>query len=330
MSVEVTAHTTGRIAGPGFYAMPTALYHADPAPEPSLSSSVARTLLDDTPRHAAHAHPRLLGSGADAKSRKLDLGSIAHELLIGEGRGIHVISATNKAGEVAADYKTKAAQEERDEALAAGLTPILPCDLSRAERMVSAVRQHLDGTPGAEGAFREGRGETAALWFDPFGLWGRALLDWWGPSDSDLFDLKTTSGGLSDRAIAARIAEGLDIQEAWYRRGVAHLRPDLAGRLRFRFVFVETDEPHECRVVELSGEQQWLGERKAAAAAAIFHRCLATETWPGYPPGIARVEAPSWAAAQWQERELTDPLIREVGAKLLLARSPYAPMEIAS
>ena len=34
-------------------------YHADPAPEPSLSRSLAHTLLTRSPRHAWQAHPRL-------------------------------------------------------------------------------------------------------------------------------------------------------------------------------------------------------------------------------------------------------------------------------
>ena len=34
-------------------------YHADPAPEPSLSSSVAKILVNLSPAHARIAHPRL-------------------------------------------------------------------------------------------------------------------------------------------------------------------------------------------------------------------------------------------------------------------------------
>lgn len=114
-------------------------------------------------------------------------------------------------------------------------------------------------------------------------------------------------------------------------RGLARLAPDLAGRIRFRFVFVETAEPFEARVIELTGEQLWLGERKAVTAAVLFRRGLQTGQWPGYPAEIARVESPEWVARQWEARELTDPILRELGPELVLAHSPAQPdQEIAA
>lgn len=323
--IEIVDPTGDRVPGPGLYRMPAAVYHADPCAEPSLSSGIARTLLDQTPRHAYAKHPRLGGTAEDPRSRKLDLGSIAHELLTGHGKGIHVISATNKAGEPVENYLTKAAQEERDTAVAAGLTPVLPCDLSRAERMVKAVQSRLDSIPGARGAFWAGVGETVAVWRDPAGPWGRAMLDWIGPTPFEVWDLKTTSAGLSDRALATKIDEGLDLQAAWYARGLMRLEPELAGRLRFRFVFVEACEPFECRVIELDGEQRHRGERKAVTAAVLFQDCLSRGVWPGYPPEISRVESRPWVTTAWEEREIADPLLRGLGSKLLLAHSPFAP-----
>ena len=55
-----------RVPGPGIYpGISAADYHADCAPEPSLSSSIARTLLAQSPLHAYHAHPRMGGRYAD-------------------------------------------------------------------------------------------------------------------------------------------------------------------------------------------------------------------------------------------------------------------------
>ena len=162
--MELVDHTGGRVAGPGIYRMPAAVYHADPAPEPSLSRSCAVTLLDRTPLHAWRSHPRLGAVGEDPKQRKLDVGSVAHELLIGQGRGIHVITTKNPKGEPVEAYQSNAAKQERDEALAAGLTPVLQCDLARAEAMVDAVRVRLARIPGAEGAFQDGIGEAVAVW----------------------------------------------------------------------------------------------------------------------------------------------------------------------
>ena len=58
---------------PGIYEIPATEYHADPCPEPSLSASVARTLIDRSPLHAWMKHPKLGGqqeeiTGAQAVS----------------------------------------------------------------------------------------------------------------------------------------------------------------------------------------------------------------------------------------------------------------------
>lgn len=328
MKLGLTPHTSGLVPGPGLYRMSAAAYHADPAPEPSLSRSTAVLMLDRTPHHAWCAHPRLGGLSEDRKQRKLDTGSVAHELLVGHGRGIHVIAAAGKDGQPVESYQGKAAQQERDEAIAAGLTPVLLCDLKRAEAMADAVRIRLARIPEAAGALEEGIGEAVAIWRDPTGIFGRCMVDWWGPTEADLWDIKTTSAGLSDREIANRIAEGLDVQAAWYMRGLQRLRPGLLPR--FHFVFVEASPPHEVRVVRLTGEQLWLGARKAATAAVWFEACLHSGRWPGYPPEIARVESPPWVAAKWEEREIGDPAFRALGPKLLLAHSPQAPMREAA
>ncbi|GEP06461.1 PD-(D/E)XK nuclease-like domain-containing protein [Methylobacterium oxalidis] len=328
--MRIIEHTEGKVSGPGFYRMPAALYHADPCPEPSLSSSIARTIVEQTERHAHAAHPRLGAEAEDPKKRKLDTGSVAHELLTGQGRGIHVITATDKGGEPVTTYQSKAAQAERDDAIARGETPVLPCDLERAEKIVAAVQQRLQTTRGAERAFVHGEGELALIWRDRTGIWGRALLDWFDLDTATIDDLKTTSAGLSDRTLATRIAEGLDIQEAWYRRGLAHLMPELSGRIRFRFVFVEADAPHEVRVVPLTGSQQYLGERRMIAAAVAFRECLKSGVWPGYPEEVSPVEPASWAEARWEAREISDPLFRRYGAQISLALSPYSPTEDAA
>lgn len=324
--VDLVEHAAGAVSGPGFYRMPAAAYHADCAPQPSLSRSIAVTILEKTPLHAWMAHPRLGGGDEDQRKRKLDVGSVAHELMIGQGRGIHVITAANKAGDPVENYQTKAAQEERDEALEGGLTPVLQCDLARADKMVDAVRSRLAKISGAEGAFQDGIGEAVAIWRDPVGVFGRCMFDWWGPTEYDLWDLKTTAGGLSDREIANRIAEGLDVQAAWYTRGLSILRPDLIGRATFNFVFVEDKPPHEVRVVRLTGEQRHLGDRRAVTAAVWFAECLRRDDWPGYAPKISSVESPPWIATRWEERETADPALQALGSKLLLAHSHQAPI----
>ncbi len=99
------------------YDVAAARYHADPCVKPSLSSSIAKILLEKTPRHAWYAHPRLNPDFAANTDTKFDLGSVVHELMLGKGVGYAVIKA--------ADYRAKTAQAARQAAREEGKVPLL-------------------------------------------------------------------------------------------------------------------------------------------------------------------------------------------------------------
>ena len=106
------------ITEPGLYQMPLTDYIADPAPEPSLSSSLAHTLITQTPIHAFMRHPRLNPGAPREESNKMDIGTIAHGLLLeGDESRIVLIEAE--------DWRTKEAKEQRDQAYADGKVPLL-------------------------------------------------------------------------------------------------------------------------------------------------------------------------------------------------------------
>ena len=69
------------ITKPGVYDLPMAEYHADPCPEPSLSSSIIRLLCSASPLHAWTAHPRLNAAYVAEESDRFDVGTAAHALL---------------------------------------------------------------------------------------------------------------------------------------------------------------------------------------------------------------------------------------------------------
>lgn len=68
-----------KIERPGLYlGVPEAEYHADPCPEPSLSSTIAKTLLASSPLHAAVRHPRLARQQQKVEREAFDRGKVAH------------------------------------------------------------------------------------------------------------------------------------------------------------------------------------------------------------------------------------------------------------
>lgn len=286
---------------PGFYRMTAAEYHADPCPIPSLSSSIAKVLIEQSPRHAAAEHPRLNPDREEKESAAMDLGSVAHELLLGKGGGFVVIEADN--------YQTKAAREARDAARAAGKVPVLLHQLDKADVIAEAARMTLDATPDAAHIFKAGAGhpEVVAIWQEADGTWCRAMLDWWTADCSEIDDLKTSGADISPAAVGKLISNmGYEVSEAFYRRGVTQLLPELGGRLKFRFVFVETSAPYEVVIVENDSTGRELGRRKAEYAIRRWGECLRAGEFPGYARKIHIAEYPAWSEASWMKRETED------------------------
>jgi hypothetical protein len=295
----------GRVTEPGLYRMTAAQYHADPCPAPSLSSGAIRKMLERTPRHAYCEHPRLGGQRDESGSPAMTLGTVVHALILGAGRDFIVIDADN--------YRTKAAQEARDAAAAQGLTPIIRDQYEKARAMAASAQRELNQLPLVGDALVAGRPEIVAIWREG-DIWCRSMMDlcptaidsdgWW-----TIYDLKTTQMALDPNTIARHlVSSGYDIQSAWYCRGLERL-PGPTARVRFRFLFVESDSPHLCAAFTPSGEMQTTGEQKVFAGLSIWQRCLTTGIWPGYSTEVLRLEPPKFMETQWADREAGDPLI---------------------
>ena len=286
--------------------VPAADYHADPAPVPSLSSSIAKVLIEQTPRHAFTRHPRLNPNFAPKDDARFDLGSVAHELILDRGAGFDVVEADS--------WATKDARKAREKIRATGRTPILMHQWNSAVEMAKSVGARLVEIPECralliKGFFglANGRAERVAIWQDIGGPVCRAMIDFMGPDETQVWDLKTTSVGLSDDSLARLIVNlGYDLSAGFYLRGLSQLRPDLAGRFRFRWIFVEDAAPFEVRVIEPTSEMLEIGDRKAALSIEKWRRCIETNQWPGYPPVISPIAAPDWSTARWLDRERDD------------------------
>lgn len=285
-----------------------AQYHADDlCGSPTLSSSIAKTMLSRTPRHAWFDHPRLNPAFEPSGNAKFSVGSVTHELLLGRGGGFDILDYEN--------FLTKDAKKERDASFLAGRTPILAHQHGDALAMAEAACERLRLISECKNLFLKsndeeftiGRGERVLLWRDAGGPMCRSMVDWMGPSETEVWDLKTTGNGLSDREIASQIVSlGYDLSAGFYLRGLTELLPDLAGRFKFRWIFVSDEEPFECRVVEPDAAMLAIGDRKAALAIEKWRQCIETGLWPGYEPVVTRITHPGWDEARWVEREMSD------------------------
>jgi hypothetical protein len=263
-------------------------YYGDPCERPSLSQSIAHTLLTKSPLHAWQEHPRLGGvrRGATASMRK---GSLVDSLLLGDGSEIVVIDAP--------DFRTKEAQKLRDAALAQGKTPILPKELEPARETVDSIRASLEG----HGIELAGHSQFAVEWTEDTihgPIFCRGKLDHFSLETRTIYDLKT-SNSAHPAACARHVLDyGYHIQQAAYTRAIEKLHPALLGRLDFVFLFVEPTPPYAVTPARLTGPFRELGMRQWDRACETWAWCLSRNIWPGYADGIVALEPPPWALAQ--------------------------------
>lgn len=291
--------------------VPSAVYFADPCATPSLTQSLAKLLIEQSPLHAWMESPRLnkdyAGDAGEKYDRAKAIGNAAHAIMLGRGKELAIIQAD--------DFRTKAAQEKRDDALAQGLTPILAHHHEEALRMVEAARRQIARIPGCEKAFRDGSGEVVVAAAQD-GIWFRSMIDWMQDTTM-LWDLKT-HGAVAPPHLVNRkmVADGWDVQAAMQEFILDIVDPDHAGRRKFRFVAVENEPPYALLVCELAESVMTMGRKKLQHAIGIWSHCMKSGHWPAYPPEIIRPEYPGYAETQWLEREVEE---SERGLQYLMA-----------
>lgn len=270
-------------------------YHADPAPEPSLSSSIIRVLLNQSPAHAWQQHPRLNPALERREAAHFDVGTAAHAMLL-EGRdAFGVVDAD--------DWRTSAAKEQRDLIRAEGRTPLLAAQAQQVEEMVEAFRVNVAALDLDPAAFVDGQPETALVW-EERGVHCRALLDWLHTDCATIDDYKTTSRTASpDVWGRTMFGFGGDVQAAFYRRAVQRT---FDVDPVFRFIVQETYPPYAVSAVTPDSTAYAVANRKIDHAIKTWRECLKTGVWSAYPAGLRVVESPPWEEARWLERELRE------------------------
>ncbi|MEV0660164.1 PD-(D/E)XK nuclease-like domain-containing protein [Actinomadura luteofluorescens] len=275
------------IERPGVYDdVPAEVYHADPVPGGSLSSSEARRLLPPScPALFRHYKDN---PQARTTTKALDFGSAAHAVVLeGDESPIVAVNAEN--------YRTKAAQQQRDAARAAGKYPLLPDELETVREMAAALKAH----PLAAKLLEHGRAERSLFWADPeTGVRRRARLDWHRERRGGRVivpDYKTAVSA-EPRAFGRAVREhGYHVQAPWYLDGLQAL--DLAGPdAAFVFIVQEKTAPYVVTVAELDADALALGQALVRRSIEIYQQCTETGIWPGYSGDIVHVSLPPWAA----------------------------------
>ena len=278
------------ITRPGRYdGMPAEVYHADPVPDGSLSSSGCKKLLPPS-------CPALFRYAPDKTSRRFDLGTAAHSMVLGAGDPLHVIDAPN--------WKKQAPRDEAIAAKAAGEVPVLTHQHEQVKAMAAALEQHTTArqllTPGS------GLAEQSVFWYDAeFGIWRRARIDflpWGAPSGLVILpDYKTCESADPEGFARSAARYGYHQQGSWYSEAVRTLMP--GADVRYCFICQEITYPYLVETYYLHpaaiDEGTWLNRQ----AMEVYRDCTASGVWPGYNPDmdIQTIRLPRWAmpAEDW-------------------------------
>jgi hypothetical protein len=264
--------------------MPEDEYHADPVPGGSLSVSGAKKLL---PPHC----PARFRYEQDHPVYKqvFDFGSAAHKLVLGAGPELVVVDSDA--------WRTNAAKAAREEARAAGKSPVLTHEHEQIKAMATAIRAHpLAGRlldPG------DGAAELSLFWVDAeYPVWRRARLDWLrrGTATRRALVVDYKSGDSADPAAFAKSAANLGYhqQAAFYLDGVAAL--DLAEDPAFLFVVQEKNPPFLVTTAQFDDEAIRVGRELNRRAIEMFRDCCEADVWPAYSQDVELISLPPWAA----------------------------------
>jgi hypothetical protein len=279
-----------QVLRPGVYTgLPDTVYHSDPVPGGSLSSSGARKLQ-------APSCPALYRYEQDngrPPNKTFDMGHAAHQRVLGVGPEIVKVEAD--------DWRTKAARETRDAAYLRGAVPLLSAQFDVLEEMAEAIAAH----PIAQALFKQGEGlaEVSMFWPDEAtGVMRRSRLDWL-PTPGDrrtiIADYKTSKSADPEQFAKDAMNYGYHQQADWYRDGVITL--GIADDPAFVFVVQEKTPPYLVSVIELDVIALRIGRLLNRRALNVYAECTRTGRWPGYVDDVELVSLPGYYENRYVE-----------------------------
>ncbi len=193
------------------------------------------------------------------------------------------------------DFRTKAAQTQRDVAQAQGKI-VLSKD---QDLVIAAMREAVYGHAKARAALESvGHPEYAIRWRDlESGLWVRNLIDWYIPAKELLVNLKTAADP-SPEGFAKAVANlGYHRSNALYVRG-AKAALGLSDPTEM-FLVVGKDPPHEVACYVLDAADLELADRQNRLDLDDLARRRITGDWSSRHAGIIEtVSLPRWAKSQ--------------------------------
>ena len=311
MSSDVPPRSTILEPGSFYPDIPEDVYHSDPCIRPALSASIAKIFgqkKHSSPAHVYLRHPSL-GGTSKPSSKAQAFGTALHSLMLGGPDIVVLTDVYEKTGEVYSDYKTKAAKDFKENALADGKIPMLEKEWKKIQRMHEAIARQFD----ALGITLEGDKEVTAVWerpnyhahLDPKALpvLCRCRFDNISGDRCLIDELKTIESSDPDTIKKQIHNYGYNTAAAAYIEAVETILPELVGRVKFRMIFIESSPPYIVTPIMLTGENLLVGRGRWASACERWADCLESDNWPGYTTETLFIEPPTWALEELMKEE---------------------------
>ena len=273
--------------------IPAQVYHADPCIVPSLSSSIAQVLLRESPYKAWFSHPRLNKGYSEDRADKFDLGTAAHAMLLEDNESAMAVVDAD-------DWRTKAAQAQRDAARAAGKTPILAGHFQKVLEMVAAAKAFIP-TSEIGSAWKAADSEVTAV-IQESGTWLRCRFDRATKDRRVIMDYKTTEDA-SPETFSRQIPRmGYHLQDAFYRRIARTLNGATVPEPIFAFLVQSVTPPYECSLAGCDPTLQEIADYEVGRAIQLWRDCIKADKWPSYGGRIHWTIPTIWQIKQHEER----------------------------
>ena len=262
-----------KITNPGLnYGMSDEIYHADPVPGGSLSSTFARLLTNHVPAKAFAIRQNR------KPTKAMNLGKAAHAHALGAGPELIVWQY---------DGRTKDGKAER-EAAAPLLATEAAVAVTEAEcdqilTMADVLRRELQRELGTREILSGCESEVSGFWQEG-GVWCRARYDLLGVARS--WDYKTCQDATRRGFSKAMGAYGYHQQAEFYQRGLAKLGHK-AAKTPMRFICQETAPPYLVQIHMPDDEAMGVARELNDRAIRIYAKSIKTGVWPAYEHLVA-------------------------------------------
>ena len=254
-------------------------YYLRSANPRNLTAPVSKSLLwdfNESPYKWRHS------TGKEV-TKAMDLGTLIHSAILEPETAITDIVSVSPFP----DFRTKAAQEWRDDQREMGRMIVTDADIRAASGCEQVFAEDYAQR------FGVGYKSEVAVFAEIGATQIKGMIDLVPDSLDLLVDLKTTARIGSLREITNTIiSRGYHWQAALY----VDLWNAASGEKRNRFVicFIEVTEPYETAWVEVSQELIEAGRAGYMNALAKWQSCVAIDVWPRQHEGITLIEKPAY------------------------------------